>query len=288
MKTDVDKEHGKILDLLKTKKLQGLNEFEIDKLLFNQIYMGLTRSKKFLYATILCSVIFDREIIKVQGDYSELLLFSEVFNRRDHDSYWKKFTELFKDKTCIEIENVNKKNLLKCLSFKKIPSKIKALCSYSDSLNEIKKQALRWFLAAQLVWFEQFYIKISSINPMPKVAVCFCDAVFQESLMVQWLKNRGVKTVTNQHGQPLLRDVNSDRLNQSQILNFNSDYFLAKGIFTKEQFIKNGAKDDSIIVVGDLNSHKFSYHKKKKKRITSVYFWIPQVIPFLWIQTLNC
>ena len=260
---NVDDLHSKILSELENTQISQFSEFDISKLLYNQIYYALTRGDAFLIKTIIASVFFDREVITYKNNGSDLLFYSEVFNRKDHDGYWHKIRDLFNKSNILQIDNLGKGKSLECFKPLKLFKKIKFLSRFNKKLCFVDIRLVRFFLSAQLVWFYEFYNKLNKLELSPKVAVCFCDAVFHESLMVQWLKNRNIVTITNQHGQPLLRDKNSDRLNQSQILNFNSDYILVKGEFTKRQYLKAGIDENRIIVVGDLVSPHFNYIDRK-------------------------
>ena len=263
----IDSVHQEYLSAFRQVRMPGLEEFETDKLLFNQSYHALTRKWKFLLGTVVAALFFDRETIRYDDREAGLLLYSEVFNRKDHDTYWQLLCDLFPDKNTMTIVNLSKSEMKRCLRLGQIPGKLKRLAQYNKRLKFVRSRLQRAFLSAQLIWLYQFLKKIEKLQLHPKAAMCFCDADFHETLLVQWLNHRGVATVTNQHGQPLLRDKNTDRLNQSQALNFNSRYFLAKGSFTREQFRKAGVSDDRVIVVGDLKHEKpaVAIHEKKNR-----------------------
>lgn len=275
---NVDEAHAQILADINHIQVEQFSEFEIDKLLFNQIYYALTRSDLFLFETITASLFFDREVIAYENNGSDLLFYSEVFNRKDHDGYWDKIRSTYDKKDIIQIDNLGKGKSLKCFKPLKFFRKINLFCSFNKKLSFIKGGLVRGYLSAQLVWFYEFYRKIKMLELNPKVAVCFCDTDFHESLLVQWFKNQNIVTITNQHGQPLLRDINIDRLNQSQILNFNSDYILVKGEFTKRQYLKAGIDEKRIIVVGDLVSPHFKYIDRKSLGRFAVFLDSPSYL----------
>lgn len=277
--SNIDELHCAILEKLRDASIPEFKGFDIARLLHNQIYYGVTRKRSFLIETIIASIFFERESIDFDSNNPELLLYSEVFNRRDHDTYWDKICNLFDDRTYFKITNLCKGNWKKCLRLGKTFSNLHYLNVFSKHLSFVESKLLRRFLASQLVWFYRFYEKLENYNLNPKVAMCFCDVDFHESFMVQWLRNHNVITVTNQHGQPIFRNSNMDRLNQSQILNFNSDYFLAKGEFTRNMFLKSGTDINKIVVVGDLNSNSYVYSHKDKKSVFGVFLDAPS-LPF--------
>lgn len=284
---NIDLYHEDILKRLRDIVIFDFKEYRVDKLLYNQISFALTREKSYLILTIIASIFFDRETVDVINPNSDLLLYSEIFNRNDHDSYWEDIKNIFEDKCSYNITNLCKKNILNCFKPFKILKKIKRLRLYANEISFIDSTIIRFYLSAQLVWLFEFDTKLKMSQISPKVAMCFCDADFHEVLMVQWLNSQGVITITNQHGQPLIRNIKMDRLNQSQILNSNSRYFFAKGVFTKEQFLKIEPLCDGVKVVGDIQKKNgFVYNNRKKKNRFCVFLDCP-IYPFSDKTNLN-
>ena len=263
-KEEIDLLHGRYLETLKEVQAPGLEGIDISRVLHNQCYYALTRGTKYKKLNGLAFFFLKRETINYSGEGSDLLMYSEAYPRRDHREYWTKLKSLFDEKDVLEFTNLGKPNLLKCVDLGHMPRKIKYYNAYKKALSGIPDKVNRKYLAVQLAWSHEFLLQVKKLNLKPKVAMCFFDSGIHESLLVQYFRSLGVKTVTNQHGQPLFRSKEHDRMNQSQILNFNSDYFIAKGGFTARQFYAAGFDEKRIKTLGGFGNPAAEYRKEAK------------------------
>lgn len=145
------------------------------------------------------------------------------------------------------------------LYFHYIPSWEKTLSNILLSAEE-KKQVL-----GCLVRLWHFKKHISSIDICSyKLLVSYYDSVITESYVVEVFRNKGVKTVTLQHGQ-----FNSYRENVLtncgvEFASFKSDYMLCWNKFTIDEAIKSGVDKNRLLLAGILGFVGKTYEVAQK------------------------
>lgn len=276
---NVDKLQGEYLDILDEVIIEELQEYSLKQLLFNQTYYVLTKKRCEVLYTIISSFFFKRALLEDNICQSDILFFSERYVRQNYAVYWNQIINLFTKKDIIYFNNLQLKKFYRYFDLISLPRKINKFFKFTHCLKKINNVVHRGYLAAQLVWLYELHIQLLKLDISPKVAMCFFDSGFHENMLVQYLKNRGVTTITNQHGQPLFRSWKFDRMNQSQILNFKSDYFIAKGEFTKQQFVKAGYDEKSIIVLGGFEPESRENENDEEKKCFGIFLDCPY-LPF--------
>lgn len=260
-----DKKQGDYLKILESIRVPELEEYDISKILYNQSYYVFIYSKKYMIFSVIASFAFRKERIFFNLHNNEILLYSEKYTRSDHRGYWEKIKNTFAIKDLIEFEPLTKENVFSCMSIRHIPVKIKRFYKCFKALKKIESRLHRAFFSAQLIWILELIDEVEEKRVNPKVTICFSENGLYESCLIQYFKNKKAITITNQHGQPVFKSHKFDRLAQCQILNFNADYFIAKGIFTKMQFEKAGIDERRIKVFGGFFD-KYKREKNEKKR----------------------
>lgn len=271
MITEKDILHKSYLEICENLTIKGLEEYNIKKLLFNETFYVQDLSWKSVIKNYIVTIMFDlnfRTQIDMERKNDELVLLSSKWNRKDHDDYWDKICSCFPENTRISFADRRNswRDAFKYFSFPNMFRNIKSARTIKRSLKDIKNKKHRNFLVNKLLQMEKLDRILKETKLKPKVAMCFFDSGFYENLAMQFFKNRGAITVTNQHGQPVFKSWDYDRMNQSQILNFKCDYFLAKGEFSRKQFVKAGFSEKQIVVNGSFNNvggYKRSYDEKK-------------------------
>lgn len=259
MITEKDILHKEYLDICGNTTIKGLEEYDIKKLLYNETFYAINSNRKNVIKTHISELIFDLEShiqIDIQRKNDEMVLLSTKWNRPDHDGYWDKICSNFPESTRITFlgRKSGTRKSLKNFSLKYMFYNIKEARKINRQLKSIKNKTHRLFLVNRLLKLKKLNEFLKETNLNSKVAMCFFDSGFFENLAMQFFKNNGAITVTNQHGQPVFKSWDYDRMNQSQILNFKCDYFLAKGEFTRKQFINAGFKAEQVVVIDSFNN----------------------------------
>lgn len=252
----IDKIHGDILSGLNTLQFNEFEGLNLSKTLYNESYYSLTRPKCEIIKQLLGSILFNgpKLLFSIKGN--ELLMITYDYQRNDHRSYWEAILALFPNYD--EIFITDNLSLREKVHLRGLLSRSKRLIKYFSKLVFINNMTARIYLASRLTIQYLVLKKVKRVLPNYKTAICFYDGGFCESVIMSYLKTKGCLTVTNQHGQPLFRDKQSDRMNQSQILNVISDCFFAKGRFTQIQLAKAGYQTDRVKIVGDIISEAMS------------------------------
>lgn len=250
MNYNIDKKYDEYLKALKKTKFEGLMNYDVSRILYNDI--GFSFNMKFTYIAkhVLFRLFFVYMNINVnKSDDQDILLFTHRFGRRDHDQYWESFKKLINNFNEIEIFYTKDK-----LKFNyHIFEDIKNFAINLYKLKEIDIWQSRIWLALQLINAKKITEELDRINVQCKVVFMFYDGGFEGSIISQYFKRIKSKTVTLQHGQCLFRENGIDHLNQSVIMNFISDYCICKGEFSKQQFVRAGIDEKRVIPLGDLN-----------------------------------
>lgn len=182
-------------------------------------------------------------------------MISYNYHREDHTSYWKKFKDIIKDYNEITVDTVAPK----ASRLRKIRELIHIIRLYREmqkGLEGIDGKPVRRVLACHLAEMKALEDRLRMLDVQSRAAFIFFDGNHIENLIVQYLRNRGVKVATMQHGQPVFHGMNVDRINQTMILNFSSDYIMVTGEFSKKQFMLGGVPEARIFVGGSLRHLK--------------------------------
>lgn len=261
MVTGKDILHKEYLDICDNIKIEGLEEYNIKQLLYNDFIFIQSINWKDTVKNLLKTVLYNSEemlSLCVDSRDDTMILVSSKWNRKDHDGYWEKICNAFEQFTRISLvdECFSIKTWMRTFSLKSVMQNICDIKSLYINIECISNIRHRINLLIRLMQVKRVHKLLHEKDLAPRVAMCFFDSGFFENIVMQYFRKRGVITVTNQHGQPLFRSHNYDRMNQSQILNFKCDYFLAKGEFTRKQFIDAGMEGDKVLVIGSFNKDK--------------------------------
>lgn len=257
MITEKDRLHNEYLDICENVHIKGLEDYNIRQLLYNEVYYAQEANKKSIFKMTILNMFFDIRFfvnVDITRKNEELVMLSTKWNRKDHDGYWEQICDVFPEHTKISFSSASGKRKIKYLRLFSFFSNSRELRVIKKAFRQIKNKQHRNYIANRVLVLKKIlnYIELQNLNP--KVAMCFFDSGFYENLLMQYFKNKGAITVTNQHGQPVLKSAEYDRMNQSQILNFKCDYFLAKGEFTRKQFVNAGFDADRVKVIGSFNN----------------------------------
>jgi len=257
MVTEKDTLHKSYLDICDEMEVIGLEKYNMRQLLYNEVYWAQSISWKEVFYLFVKTIFFDmKKYLWICQDRrnDDVVLVWRKWNRRDHDGYWEKICNACEEYTRIsfEEESLNLRNMWHFLSIKNAIRNYRQFCSIYKSFVNIKNIRHKVFLAMRLVKVKAVDEMLQVLEIKPKVVMCAFDSSFYENVAMQYYKNKGVVTVANQHGQPVFKSHDYDRMNQSQILNFKCDYFLAKGEFTKKQFVEAGKDGECVVVIGSF------------------------------------
>lgn len=250
MKFDKDILHGQIISILDELTFKDTKFYKWSSILFNDIGYSFDIKYRYILKQLIIKLFFG--YFKIQkNDYNleKIMLFTIKYNRNDHDGYWEKFKKISGVQYEIELKynengiRLNDKILPDTINFMKI------FCS----LNRINLLKSRIWISIQILNAQNIIKELERIDAKCKSVIMFYDGGFEGNIVSQFYKQQGATTITLQHGQCLYRDKNHDRINQSVILNFISDYCICKGEFAKKQFIKAGFDESRLLALGNLD-----------------------------------
>lgn len=262
----------KILNSLKNVKVECLDRIQLEKVLFNISQFAIESSFTEAIKDCVKHIISDSFKIEFSDQDSSLLLVSYNFGRKDHQRSWLDIKKLFDEYEEITIEELkfSKYNLLSLSTglksiicfFKVLPYMMK-ICNYKESI----------YLTGRIVELARLYNKLKKFKVHSTVSLMFFDGGSYENLITQYLKCIGIKTVTMQHGQPVFHGLNTDRINQTMILNFTSDYIIVTSEYSKKQFMYGGVKEEAIAVLGSWR--KIEDYKESSNKLFTVFLDCP-------------
>lgn len=246
---NIDEVYGVYLRALENIEIDTLSNIKLDKLLFNDVGYSFNIKYKYIIKQLIIKLFTDYvDILKYGNDYGSKLLFTIKYNRKDHDSYWENFKKISGIKYEIEIRYKNGLKLNKSIMHD-VKNFIKIFRSF-DRINLLKS---RIWLSIQTQSAYKIMKKLEEISVDCSTVFMFYDGGFEGNIVSQFYKQQGATTITLQHGQCLFRNEYHDRINQSVILNFISDYCLCKGEFAKKQFLKAGFDESRVLPLGNLD-----------------------------------
>lgn len=258
------------LECVSSKLLPNIN---LKKALFLETFYCQNLSFKKFVRFILRFILTNDTYIKANISNKKILSFYTKNYRKDHDEYWDSINKDIPahDEIVILNKTSEGKNFFYRISLKEIIRKTFFFIVFYKELNVIPNLQHRMYLSAQLTDKKLLLEKIKKNNLSPKLVMCFFDSSKYESVIMQFFKQNKIITVTNQHGQPLFRSQYYDLVNQSQILNCISDFYLAKGNFQIQQFTNAGIKSQHIYCVGILDNNK---HLFKLKNVSTIGIYL--------------
>lgn len=272
MDKSFDVRQGELLECLSKVRIDDFGAIAIDKILFNvsgtAIQYSINRAIKDIFKRLVSnSYEYSSRLIG-----NDLVMLTYDYKRIDHTESWKQEKNLFDnyDEIFLGDSSFSKNKLL---SFKEIISSLNYQIKYMNQLKQVSSMKERGVLAAHLVELRRLLdtVKDDAING--KVVMTFFDGGSYENLLIQFLRSKGMKAITLQHGQPVFHGKSVDRINQTMILNFSSDYVIVPGEFSKKQFVMGGVLAESVFVGGSLKQNL--PYKDKKTGWFSVFLDCP-------------
>lgn len=265
-------EYLEILDGLQSSLFPGLN---MKQGLYNESYYCSYYDDISIKKFVFKSWFFLPSFLDIKTANSFILTIYTKNYREDHDTYWQTILDDIGEHNEITIlskfsSNIKRIDLLHALKRIRWYQK-----SYKE-LKNIKNDKDRKYLAAQMACRKWTMEQIKALEINPKVVMCFFDSAPDECFLMQYFKQQGAITITNQHSQPVFYSTKYDRVNQSQIFNFKCDYYLAKGEITVRQFLKAGFDKKHFKLVG-LAGTQFKAFKFNESGIFGVYLDTPDL-----------
>lgn len=254
MDIDKNQKHSLYLRLLRSVRVSSMPNIDFSRALYLDSLYVLDFSPIKVLLSVIRSLFFKVPELDIRIDNKPILMLTTVHARDDHDSYWDAVKTLFPVKDEIIFNNrFTAKEYFKNISFAGITSRFRLYREAYRALKKIETRFHRSYLASKIVTCEKYINSVKDRIKDTKVVFVFCDTFLFENVLIQFMRHRGIVSITAQHGQPVFFGWDKDHLNQSQILNFSSDYYLAKGNFAKRQFLKAGFDEKRIIVSGSMN-----------------------------------
>jgi hypothetical protein len=246
--SDMDKKYRVYLDILKDINSELFPGYDLKHILYVYAWYSMEVNKNAVALEVIKSFLTNPKLEIRVSENDVLTLFTKTY-RTDHDTYWQGLIDDLGEHDAITILNHTKHKYEK-IRLSGFFSKLRWYRIAKKELNEIVERKVRNYLAAQMVRRKWVFEKIKKLNLRPKAVMCFCDALDDEALLMPYFKKQGAITVTNQHGQPTFYSKEYDFIQQSQLLNYCCDYFLARGEFTRNQFEKAGLDTTGLRTIG--------------------------------------
>ncbi len=245
--TEKDKKmtsYHEVLDKISSSLFPGMN---LKQILFNECLY--CQDNKSVWKKLIKNLFFVPMKLDADLKGSNILCLYTKNYRSDHDEYWEKIKE--------DVGSVDSITLLykiRQLNLTDIPKKISWFIKSMRELSCIENRKDKLYLAAALVARKWVFEEVKKLRLEPKLVMCYFDSGSDENVLMQYFKQQGAITVANQHGLCIYKSKEYDLMNQSQILNFKSDYFLARSERQREEFVRAGFDGNKIIVVGYIGN----------------------------------
>lgn len=245
--TKKDIKHRKYLEIFDKIDSALFPGMSLKKILFNEAYY--CQSVKFILKSFLKYLFLSPANFETKIEGNKLLCIYSRNYRYDHDNYWRAIKEDAGPHDDIVI-NWKISNVMQRIDLFSCFSKLKWYFHAYFELKGILSKHDRSFLAIQMMKRKWVLERIKKLNIHPNIVMCFFDSAPDENVLMQYFKQQGAITITNQHGQSVYQSYEYDLVNQSQIFNFKCDYYLAKGEMQREQFVKAGFDPNRIKLLG--------------------------------------
>lgn len=186
---------------------------------------------------------------EISKDHEYLMLFGKFNCRADHQRTFSNFANTMGDADVIMADFLDKKVYHPFRFLKSIPlffvwlfQMLAKGMPLLEALNAIRFVELCYIQKKELSsYFDKKY----------KFVVAYYDASPDESFIIQEFKNRGVLTMTLQHGifarKSKIRSITDTAFEISESV---SDYYLAWNQYTRDEAIKIGLNPENVIVLG--------------------------------------
>lgn len=268
--TEKDKKQIMYQAVLGNVKSSLFPDMDIKKIMFNEALY--CQEKKRWIENFAKNIFFIHEELQMHINKSEVLCLYTNNYRNDHDEYWKKIK-----KDVGKVDSITfYTNISKRLDLKNWYKKLNWFFIAMRELSGISNKKDRIYMSTQMAARKWTLEQIKKLKLNPKLVMCYFDSSPDENVLMQYFKQQGAVTVTNQHGLCVFKSREYDLMNQSQILNFKSDYFLARSEKQREEFERAGFNGDKIIVVGYIGNNE-SEIKIKNTRIIGLLLDCPTV-----------
>lgn len=262
----------KMLNKMRCVKLQCLDHFNLDQLLFNTSQYAMESTLVKAVKDCIKRIIYNSFRLEYSGYHFPLLMISYDYNRADHTVLWKSIKDIFDEYDEITVREcgINRSNLL---NLKSIAISLGNFIRIFNTMRHVGNFKEALYLSGRLTELARMDNMLSKWNIRNSVSIIFFDGGNYENLIVQHLKKLGIVTVTMQHGQPVFHGMDTDRINQTMILNFSSDYVLVTGEYSKKQFMLGGVPEEAIGVVGSCRS--IAQYADNNSNVFSVFLDCP-------------
>lgn len=261
-------DYTKIKNNLNNINCNSFENIQLGNLLSQRIWKYLNSNKIVLLTKAIIIFLFvDKFEIKYLKQKSSKVLF--VFASNFREDYLKIYNNT--KETCdIKDEIIfYRKKKINLNNLKKITQVIKYF-KILKSINSISLRIYLSFVLGELYYVFQHLKDILEDNY--NLVVAFCDAHEIDNLITQYFKCKRIKTATLQHAQFVFLEKGMENVNCIQYENFVSDYLLAWGRHTCEEFEKAGISKERIKIVGspkyigiNLNDLERKSNTKDKK-----------------------
>jgi uncharacterized protein YlbG (UPF0298 family) len=226
------------------------------------------RNIKYFIKILLESIFYTYNFTFTPGKKNILIQYSyKDLGRKDYDYIINKLNSIEEDADNLVIYKVMKINLLSVLSNIVLSVKFFSLLNYKKDYCLIDKIKI----SLLLVKYTKLEKKITNFLKDKKynLVITFCDAHGVDNLFTQICNNKSIITATLQHGQYRILKTGKETPDAEAYMNFISNYLLAWGKATAEEFIKAGISEDRIKVLGALKP--FSYYESIELNETKLF-----------------
>ncbi len=232
-----------------------INQIDYARVIATRVY---NRSMKNTLKEFIRMCVFDYDFRIIEKSQSDVLCTYSYRGkgRMDYDDIFDKFCS-FVDNRCDKVEFIYRKRV------RYIFLKLFYAVKYYFALKRWKVDN-PLYVAIVLAQFLRYEAIINKKIVWKKYSlmVSFCDAHGVENMMAQIARNHNVKTATLQHGQYRTLKRQTENADVEAYENFVSDYLLAWGEKTREEFVKGGINRERILLVGALKP--FSYNQREE------------------------
>ena len=196
------------------------------------------------------SLIKERAYEFVSSDNGRFLFLYGLYNyRNDHQKTFLDFCKRFPDADVLYAKQLAKKEYTLCRFFSSVPMffvwLLQMLMCRVDLLSALN--AIPYVL---LCYYQMHYTK-SLLKKDYKFIVSYYDASPDECFTIQEFKNKGITTMTLQHGifakKNVVRSITDTAF---EIEDSVSEYYLAWNQYTKDEAMRLGKCKDKVVVLG--------------------------------------
>lgn len=187
-----DKIQDRYLDIIDSVSLKEFEGFSLRQILFNETFYAQNMSRKSVMSRLISTLFFAQADFVVKNEGNDILFFSQVYGRADHDGYWSKMKGLFQCFDEVQISFLRKKDILRRFSLKGLGEKIAKYKKFYKALNGIENSTHRMSLAQALLETYLFGKKLEGWQLSPSLCMCFLIAVFMRIMQCSISENRAL------------------------------------------------------------------------------------------------